>query len=86
MENSENTGHSNQYRHVLATKKKEYEDLSNNDPKTGTGGSSSGSRGGAQGWRNVRAVMAYYCTLRKIKRNGFLQYTHKQTFFFEMNL
>lgn len=26
---------------------------------------------GAQSWRNVRAVMAYYCSLRKIKRNGF---------------
>lgn len=25
-----------------------------------------------QGWRNVRAVMAYYCTLRKIKRHGAL--------------
>lgn len=26
----------------------------------------------AQSWRNVRAVMAYYCSLRKIKRNGAL--------------
>lgn len=25
----------------------------------------------AQGWRNVRAVMAYYYTLRKIKRHDF---------------
>lgn len=32
-------------------------------------GTSSGRTKGAQGWRNVRAVMAYYCTLRKIKRN-----------------
>lgn len=27
-------------------------------------------KGGSRGWRNVRAVMAYYLTLRKIKRNG----------------
>lgn len=33
---------------------------------------------GAQGWRNVRAVMAYYCSLRKIKRNGF--YLHFELF------
>jgi hypothetical protein len=26
-------------------------------------------RGGAHGWNNLRAVMAYYCSLRKIKRN-----------------
>ena len=25
---------------------------------------------GAQGWKNLRAVMAYYYSLRKIKRNG----------------
>lgn len=29
---------------------------------------------GSRGWRNVRAVMAYYYTLRKIKRNGALYY------------
>lgn len=28
----------------------------------------------SRGWRNVRAVMAYYYTLRKIKRNGALYY------------
>lgn len=27
-------------------------------------------KGGSRGWRNVRAVMAYYLTLRKIKRHG----------------
>lgn len=27
-------------------------------------------KSGSRGWRNVRAVMAYYLTLRKIKRNG----------------
>lgn len=79
MENSEcPINSSKKYRGIasLASKKDEYEDLSNNDPKTdtasnrGAGSSSIGSRGGAQGWRNVRAVMAYYCTLRKIKRNG----------------
>lgn len=26
-------------------------------------------KGGSRGWRSVRAVMAYYLTLRKIKRN-----------------
>lgn len=34
----------------------------------GDGDGSGGRSKGAQGWRNVRAVMAYYCTLRKIKR------------------
>lgn len=29
-----------------------------------------GTSKSAQGWRKVRAVMAYYYTLRKIKRNG----------------
>lgn len=27
-------------------------------------------KSGSRGWRNVRAVMAYYLTLRKIKRHG----------------
>lgn len=31
------------------------------------------SNKGIQSWRNVRAVMAYYCTLRKIKRNEFVE-------------
>lgn len=31
-----------------------------------------GTPKGTRGWRNVRAVMAYYYTLRKIKRNGAL--------------
>ena len=49
----------------------DYEDLAGidddeNDRKAA--GSKAASKG-AQGWRNVRAVMAYYCTLRKIKRN-----------------
>lgn len=35
----------------------------------GEDAASGGRTKGAQGWRNVRAVMAYYCTLRKIKRN-----------------
>lgn len=34
---------------------------------------------GAQSWRNVRAVMAYYCSLRKIKRNGY----NFSSFFFQ---
>lgn len=34
---------------------------------------SGGRTKGAQGWRNVRAVMAYYCTLRKIKRDVVLR-------------
>lgn len=39
----------------------------------GAGGSARGRQGrrkqsGVQNWRNVRAVMAYYCSLRKIKR------------------
>lgn len=33
-----------------------------------------GTPKGSRGWRNVRAVMAYYYTLRKIKRNGALYY------------
>lgn len=33
-----------------------------------------GTAKGSRGWRNVRAVMAYYYTLRKIKRNGALYY------------
>lgn len=39
---------------------------SKNADKTNQTGPMKGSRG----WRNVRAVMAYYYTLRKIKRNG----------------
>lgn len=31
---------------------------------------SSGATQGAQSWKKLRAVMAYYCSLRKIKRNG----------------
>ncbi|XP_052901855.1 uncharacterized protein LOC128309490 [Anopheles moucheti] len=31
---------------------------------------SNGTTRGAQSWKNLRAVMAYYCSLRKIKRNG----------------
>uniref|UniRef100_A0A182VY87 Uncharacterized protein n=1 Tax=Anopheles minimus TaxID=112268 RepID=A0A182VY87_9DIPT len=30
---------------------------------------SNGTTRGAQSWKNLRAVMAYYCSLRKIKRN-----------------
>lgn len=39
---------------------------------------SSGATQGAQSWKKLRAVMAYYCSLRKIKRNGskcYLLYT-----------
>lgn len=38
--------------------------IEDNSNKNGT------MKGGSRGWRNVRAVMAYYLTLRKIKRNG----------------
>ncbi|ETN62174.1 hypothetical protein AND_006144 [Anopheles darlingi] len=31
---------------------------------------SNGTTRGAQSWKNLRAVMAYYCSLRKIKRNA----------------
>lgn len=31
---------------------------------------SGGATQGAQSWKKLRAVMAYYCSLRKIKRNG----------------
>uniref|UniRef100_A0A182M035 Uncharacterized protein n=1 Tax=Anopheles culicifacies TaxID=139723 RepID=A0A182M035_9DIPT len=34
---------------------------------------SNGTTRGAQSWKNLRAVMAYYCSLRKIKRNGITQ-------------
>lgn len=33
-------------------------------------GGDGGSPKGVQNWRSLRAVMAYYCTLRRIKRNG----------------
>lgn len=46
-------------------------DSTKNADKTNSFGTSKGTRG----WRNVRAVMAYYYTLRKIKRNGAL-YSH----------
>lgn len=56
--------------------KNDYEDLSCNQTSIGNNSRSSiggcGSTTAAQSWRNVRAVMAYYCTLRKIKRNGFI--------------
>lgn len=31
---------------------------------------------GAQSWRALRAVVAYYCSLRKIKREDILKYMH----------
>lgn len=34
-----------------------------------------------QGWRNVRAVMAYYYTLRKIKRHDFHNLSNKYNIF-----
>lgn len=33
---------------------------------------------GVQGWRNLRAVMLYYCSLRRIKRNGALNINLKK--------
>lgn len=78
MENSE-TSLNNLCRSpsVHQKNREEYEDLSRNDnvdnivneDDEAQGSRSLGTKGGAQGWRNVRAVMAYYCTLRKIKRN-----------------
>lgn len=63
----------------------EYEQLDGDYYDDDVNGSSSCSSGknaentnaapkGSRGWRNVRAVMAYYYTLRKIKRNGALYY------------
>lgn len=50
------------------------------------------SNKGIQSWRNVRAVMAYYCSLRKIKRNEFVGifflflYFLKRKVFFDVSL
>lgn len=49
----------------------DYEDISNDNDVDDDDGASRPTKG-AQSWRNVRAVMAYYCSLRKIKRNGAL--------------
>lgn len=51
----------------------EMEEEENDKLKNQDGGDDNGDKsgkGGSQSWRNVRAVMAYYLTLRKIKRNG----------------
>lgn len=59
----------------------DYEDISNDNGDDDDEDDDSKSRmtKGAQKWRNVRAVMAYYCSLRKIKRNGALNiYNSKQ--------
>lgn len=70
MENSESPSTNPYRRNRLDRCKDEYENLS--EERTDDGGHTSlGTKNsGTQGWRNVRAVMAYYCTLRKIKRNG----------------
>lgn len=84
MEKNENPS-TNPYRHNrLDRRKDEYENLS--EERMDAGNSSLGTKNsGTQGWRNVRAVMAYYCTLRKIKRNGgvqFVIYFHKKKNYF----
>ncbi len=69
MESNENPSTNPYRRNRLDRRKDEYESLS--EDRTDAGSSSLGTKSsGAQGWRNVRAVMAYYCTLRKIKRKG----------------
>lgn len=69
MENVESPSTNPYRRNRLDRQKDEYESLS--EERKEAGSSSLGTKNsGAQGWRNVRAVMAYYCTLRKIKRNG----------------
>lgn len=69
MENIESPSTNPYGRNRLDRRKDEYESLS--EERTEAGNPSLGTKNsGAQGWRNVRAVMAYYCTLRKIKRNG----------------
>lgn len=49
----------------IGKNREEYEEISNMEPDTGKAFNSKSS----QSWRNVRAVMAYYCSLRKIKRH-----------------
>lgn len=81
MENVESPSKNPYRRNRLDRRKDEYESLS--EERTVTGSSSLGTKNsGAQGWRNVRAVMAYYCTLRKIKRNGGVHVIYFQQFFF----
>lgn len=67
------------HRHGTILNRHDYEDIShaygddneyNNDDADDDDDSKSKLSKGAQSWRNVRAVMAYYCSLRKIKRNG----------------
>lgn len=38
------------------------------DSKSEPTGNRLGNRGGAQSWNSLRAVVRYYCSLRKIKR------------------
>lgn len=91
MENIESPTTNPYRRNRLERRKDEYENLS--EEQTDPGNSSLGTKStGTQGWRNVRAVMAYYCTLRKIKRNGgvhviYFHLKQKKTFsFFEVCL
>lgn len=81
MENSENPATKAYRQSRLNRRKDEYENLSE-ERADDAGDSSLGTKSsGAQGWRNVRAVMAYYCTLRKIKRNGGVHNTCDKFFF-----
>lgn len=58
-------------RNRIMLNRNDYEDISNDNDIDDDDGASRPTKG-AQSWRNVRAVMAYYCSLRKIKRNGAL--------------
>lgn len=61
-------------RNRIILNRNDYEDISNdNDMDDDDDDGTSRPTKGAQSWRNVRAVMAYYCSLRKIKRNGSLK-------------
>lgn len=81
MENIESPSTNTCHRNRLDRRKDEYESI---DERTDDAGNSSlGTKNsGTQGWRNVRAVMAYYCTLRKIKRNGGVHVIYFQIYLF----
>lgn len=89
MENSPIESTSQQRAHSSRQSSKnrsEYENLSDGEVDDDGSGHNSEPRGAfgrksSRGWRNVRAVMAYYYTLRKIKRNVL----HKQFIIYKKN-
>jgi hypothetical protein len=62
-------GNGGDYDDIIDNNKQHEQQLLENQHQQQTN-QAAGSRG-VHGWNSLRAVMAYYCSLRKIKRNGY---------------